>query len=62
MSEGTISGTIFQDESGDRLLISLLPGEVVGILTLESPVYPENNQPPVYPGLFLCLITRFCHL
>lgn len=50
MSKGTISGTIFQDEGGDRLLIALFPNSVVGIITAEPPVYPENNQPPEFPG------------
>lgn len=50
MSKGTISGTIFQDEGGDRLLVALFPQSVVGIITAESPIYPENNDPPVFPG------------
>lgn len=50
MSKGTISGTLFQDSGGDRLLVALFPESVVGIITAEPPVYPENNQPPVFPG------------
>lgn len=50
MSKGTISGTLFQDTGGDRLLVALFPESVVGIITAEPPVYPENNQPPVFPG------------
>lgn len=50
MSKGTISGTLFQDTGGDRLLVALFPESVVGIITAEPPIYPENNQPPVFPG------------
>lgn len=50
MSKGTISGTLFQDTGGDRLLVALFPGSVVGIITAEAPIYPENNQPPIFPG------------
>lgn len=50
MSVGTVSGTLFQDDCGDRLLISLFPQDALGILTSESPVYPEGDQPPVFPG------------
>ncbi|MBA3816539.1 MAG: hypothetical protein H0X29_08490 [Parachlamydiaceae bacterium] len=50
MSKGTISGTLFQDTGGDRLLVALFPGSVVGIITAESPIYPKDNQPPVFPG------------
>lgn len=50
MSKGTISGTLLQDTGGDRLLVALFPESVVGIITAEPPVYPENNLPPVFPG------------
>lgn len=50
MSKGTISGTIFQDEGGDRLLIALFPDHTVSIITAEQPAYPADNSPPVFPG------------
>lgn len=50
MSQGTISGTIFQDTGGDRLLVTLFPGEVIGMLTVEMPIYPEDGQAPTFPG------------
>lgn len=50
MSKGTVSGTLFQDDGGDRLLVTLFPNEAVGIITAEAPVYPEDGQPPVFPG------------
>lgn len=50
MSKGTISGTLFQDTGGDRLLVALFPESAVGIITAETPIYPKNNQPPVFPG------------
>ena len=50
MSKETISGTLIQDEGGDRFLIALHPKEAVGIITTEPPIYPEDNLPPTFPG------------
>lgn len=50
MSKGTISGTLLQDTGGDRLLVALFPNSVVGMITAEAPVYPQNGEPPSFPG------------
>jgi hypothetical protein len=51
MAQGTFSATMVQDgENGDRFLMVLFPGEVVGKIYTEPMVYHGPDIVPTYPG------------
>lgn len=51
MAKGTFSATMMQDgDDGDRLLMILFPGEVVGMAHTEPMVYKGPYHKPEYPG------------
>lgn len=56
MSEGTFSGTVFQDsESFDRYIFPLFPKDILGMIFTQSPKYlsrdahPSYNIPTIFP-------------
>ncbi|MDA1056327.1 MAG: hypothetical protein O3A58_00670 [Proteobacteria bacterium] len=56
MSEGTFSGTVFQDsESFDRYIFPLFPKDILGMVFTQSPKYlsrdahPSYNIPTIFP-------------
>ncbi len=51
MAQGTISGTIIQDEhSEDRFILTLYPKEVACNFYVEPAIYSGPQNPPQYPG------------
>ncbi len=51
MAKGTFAGTLVQDGSdGDRFIMAVFPGEIVGTVYTEPCVSKDKNSVIVYPG------------